>query len=344
MEVTGKVLREVEFRDRLRGYDTDEVDEFLEKVAVGVDALTARLEELDAQLAAQARQPQPQAPPPPASSADDDTIRRTLVLAQRTADLAISEARDEATRLLGEAREEAEALVGRAEENARRMRAEAEQELNARVARLGDERERLEREIRSLARIVEDERTRLTDSLSSALRFVQDTLNVSEEASRSVEASEAPRPAPEGGSSLFDAPVPPVPPVPPATTPTPASAAHDGAQAGDPPPARAERSERDGRDGRVDAGPEMRIPDVEREVDEDAASAAWNPRSEPGRGHVGTPRRMGPPEGPSGEGEAEEALWERWAAGRDLGVVPGPADFDRRAASPRGERDRGWSA
>ena len=46
MEISGKVLREVEFRDRLRGYDTDEVDEFLEKVAVAVDEMRAQLADL----------------------------------------------------------------------------------------------------------------------------------------------------------------------------------------------------------------------------------------------------------------------------------------------------------
>jgi len=40
MEISGRILREVEFRDRLRGYDTDEVDGFLEKVAGAVDELT----------------------------------------------------------------------------------------------------------------------------------------------------------------------------------------------------------------------------------------------------------------------------------------------------------------
>ena len=43
MEISAKMLREVEFRDRLRGYDTDEVDEFLEKVAIGIDELRAEL-------------------------------------------------------------------------------------------------------------------------------------------------------------------------------------------------------------------------------------------------------------------------------------------------------------
>src|SRR5580698_1204502 len=103
MEISGKVLREVEFRDRLRGYDTDEVDEFLEKVAVAVDEMHAELSTL------RSRSDHGVVPPPrveepviaaPMPVFDDDSIRRTLVLAQRTADLAIAEAREEATRLV----------------------------------------------------------------------------------------------------------------------------------------------------------------------------------------------------------------------------------------------------
>jgi len=39
MEITGKVLREVEFRDRLRGYDFEEVDEdaFLDESLENLD-------------------------------------------------------------------------------------------------------------------------------------------------------------------------------------------------------------------------------------------------------------------------------------------------------------------
>lgn len=334
MEVTGKVLREVEFRDRLRGYDTDEVDEFLEKVAVGVDALNARIEELETRLAAQpAPAPAPVAAPvaPAMPAMDDDAIRRTLVLAQRTADLAVSEAREEAARLIEDAKSEAEALVARAEEAARRLRAEAEEEVQARVARLGEERERLERDVRTLARMVEDERARLTDSLTAALRFVRDSLSVGDEAAARAEQHAA-------------TPAPPTPPPSSAVPPEPGRS-------------HVARPEEPAGDAAVERGapvvaepppppvqPELpQIPNVEAEIDEDAASAAWEPRAEPGRGHVGRPRPMSAPS-ESADGDAEEALWERWAAGRDLGVVPGPADFSRRPTNARAERDRGWSA
>ncbi len=46
MDLSAKLLREVEFRTSLRGYDTDEVDEFLEKVAVAVEELQEKMRQL----------------------------------------------------------------------------------------------------------------------------------------------------------------------------------------------------------------------------------------------------------------------------------------------------------
>src|SRR5215469_14006955 len=125
MEISGKILREVEFRDRLRGYDTDEVDEFLEKVAVGVDELREELAAANGR--AERAEKQLETLPP----GDDDSIRRTLVLAQRTADLAVSEAREEANRLLEQARTQSDTMVGEARQVAQAMRSDAERDLEA---------------------------------------------------------------------------------------------------------------------------------------------------------------------------------------------------------------------
>ena len=44
MELTPKVFRDVQFREKLRGgYHPEDVDEFLEQAAVGVEELTERL-------------------------------------------------------------------------------------------------------------------------------------------------------------------------------------------------------------------------------------------------------------------------------------------------------------
>jgi DivIVA domain-containing protein len=171
MDLTSKLLRDVEFRDRLRGYDTDEVDEFLERVAVGVDDLHAELD------AARSSAPAPAPAPPVAPRSpieDDDSIRRTLVLAQRTADLAIAEARTEADRLVEDARAESHRLVTEARDAAQRIANDAEIDLSQRVTRLTDQRDNLDRDVRTLTALVEGERSRLAESLGILLSQVTD--------------------------------------------------------------------------------------------------------------------------------------------------------------------------
>lgn len=188
MEITGKVLREVEFRDRLRGYDTDEVDEFLEEVAVAVDDLHRRLAMTGRVAATPETKERPAEPLP---SFDDDSIRRTLVLAQRTADLAIREANEEATRILEESRREAQELVTIATENARRIRQDADDDFSSRVNAQLAQREQLERDVRTLGSLVNEERNRLADSLQTVLRYVTENLTIANEVT-SLASSPAP--------------------------------------------------------------------------------------------------------------------------------------------------------
>ncbi len=186
MEITGKVLREVEFRDRLRGYDTDEVDEFLEEVAVAVDELHQRLAQQTTQVAPaqESRESRPEPEPRAEQGFDDDAIRRTLILAQRTADLAIKEANEEAAAILESARREAHDLVAQADENARRIRQEADEDFATRVNAQLAQREQLENDVRTLGALVAEERGRLADSLQTVLRYVVDNVVVSQEVTK----------------------------------------------------------------------------------------------------------------------------------------------------------------
>jgi DivIVA domain-containing protein len=182
MDISAKILREVEFRDRLRGYDTDEVDDFLERVAVGFDELTA---ELNAALARADRAEHQTAPPPAqATTSEEDTsdsIKRTLVLAQRTADLAVREAQDEASKILEDARAAAAAAMSDARSSAELAKSKAEQDLRDVVDRLSAERSRLETEVAALVALISAERVRLTNTLKAMLVKIDD-INVSPEA------------------------------------------------------------------------------------------------------------------------------------------------------------------
>jgi DivIVA domain-containing protein len=104
MDVTPKAFRDVQFREKLRGgYHPEDVDEFLEQAALGVEVLLDRIQQATdrAQRAEQAASE---------ASANDETLKRMLLLAQRTVDQAVKEANDDAERLLSKARAQADSL------------------------------------------------------------------------------------------------------------------------------------------------------------------------------------------------------------------------------------------
>jgi cell division initiation protein len=260
MEISARTLREVEFSGSLRGYNTDEVDEFLEKVAVAVDALQAEL-----QVAVERAQRQavesPDRPDRPAL-AEDDPIRRTLVLAQRTADLAIKEAQEEAAQIVNQARSDGEATVAEAKRSADRISEEGQRHLREEVLRLTAARDGLRNEVDTLTTLLTAERERLTESLGAALRYVERSLTPSgdlaslprtpsEPAGAGVGSGAGPRavapkepsaPAAGGSDPVGSvAPVTPMAPSPaaptaPASTPpsTPPSTAEESVETGVP--------------------------------------------------------------------------------------------------------------
>jgi len=119
MDVTPKAFRDVQFREKLRGgYHPEDVDEFLEQAALGVEVLMERLQQATdrAQRAEQAASE---------ASASDETLKRMLLLAQRTVDQAVKEANEEADQLLFKARAQAEALGSEARAKAEALMSDA---------------------------------------------------------------------------------------------------------------------------------------------------------------------------------------------------------------------------
>lgn len=129
MDISPHDLRTAELREAWRGYRQDDVDELLDRSATTIERLQAQVERLGERLtraedeAGMGREA-------------DEMLRRTLLLAQRTADAAVSEAQERARRLVAESEAQAHATMAKAEAEARRA-GEAE-------------RARLEDEIRSL--------------------------------------------------------------------------------------------------------------------------------------------------------------------------------------------------
>jgi len=199
MDLSPKTLREVEFREKMRGYHPEDVDQFLEEVAAGLEVLQDRL-----------RQAMERAQRAEAAAAEsggtDETLRRTLVLAQRTADLAVQEAREQAARILAGAEQQAQAVIAEAESRARQTEEEAMADVRADLARLEGARQGAEAEVENIRRWVEEHRVTLTAALKDALGMLEDIhLNSAPPASEPIEMPRSPRPevgAPHGSPGV----------------------------------------------------------------------------------------------------------------------------------------------
>ena len=102
---------EVRFRERMRGYDFEEVDSYVKTVSRAAAQAAEQISELQQRLA-QTESHSGNAEGVPETR---EMLLRTLVLAQRTADAAVSEARSEAKSITGFAQERAAKTVAEAE-------------------------------------------------------------------------------------------------------------------------------------------------------------------------------------------------------------------------------------
>lgn len=161
MEVSPQTIRDVEFREKLRGYHQDDVDGFLEQVAAGVEILQDRLRQAT-ERAVRAEQKSSE------SREDEESLRRTLVLAQRTADLAVREGQEQAERILAEAEAEAASRVEEAAREADRLTREAQNRLWADVERLGEARDQLMADAAGLVQWIDEQRAEARAVLTEA--------------------------------------------------------------------------------------------------------------------------------------------------------------------------------
>jgi|GEM_PF-507075 len=270
MELSARTLREVEFSGSLRGYNTDEVDEFLEKVAVGVDALHAEVRAA-AERAADLERRLAEQPADRPSAPDDDPIRRTLVLAQRTADLAVKEAQEEAAQIVSQARSDAEAAISEARRNAERISEEGQRHLREEVLRLTTARDSLRSEAETLVGLLAAERDRLRESLGAALRYVERSLTPATELAQAPAATPEAATGPAGGRTApsGEAEAPPE---------SPAAAAAEAPQQPDRPPAERPPAERPPVDSAVRRESATTTPERPRKA---AGQAAAQPEAQP---------------------------------------------------------------
>ncbi len=183
-------LRTVEFRLGLKGYNVDEVDEYLDKAAQEAEGLQEHVRQLNERLRqasdriAQLERDKRAAPVADAdegaASADaalsDETLQRTLLLAQKFVDQTKRESEAEAAAVIAQAEESARASIAAAEATAAQLQAETHQKLREEVTRLESTRTELAADVESMARHLESERNRLRGALSEILKWVDENV------------------------------------------------------------------------------------------------------------------------------------------------------------------------
>ncbi|HXQ58943.1 MAG TPA: DivIVA domain-containing protein [Acidimicrobiales bacterium] len=183
-------LRTVEFRQTLRGYHIDDVDEYLERVAIEAEALQeqmrqsgdrmrqaaeriAQLEQTVQHLEQQLEQA-PSAGAPAAPAVADDTLQRTLLLAQKFVEQTEAEAEAQARTTLAAAEERARTTLADAETRARALTEETERHLREDISRLESIRTQLAGDVETIARHLDTERNRLRGALGDMLAWVDE--------------------------------------------------------------------------------------------------------------------------------------------------------------------------
>lgn len=150
------------FRVALRGYAEEEVDQFLDEIVIAIREYERQLRDANERVAVLEEQLE-------ANRETEERIRKTLIIAQRTADQVVQEARGEAQQVLVEARTEA---------------SEVEQErIREREVLVGD----LDR-MRSSVGSLKDRLVALADSTLEDLERIEDDVIAAQPDDEEVEA------------------------------------------------------------------------------------------------------------------------------------------------------------
>jgi DivIVA domain-containing protein len=205
MEMSPKAIAAVTFPVVRKGYDPEQVRSFLSQLSRGVEELQNRA------LQAEAKARLAATPAPAEDAPSVDSITKTLLLAQRTADTTLADARDEAEGIRKEAGERAESILAEAKAQGSQIIAAAEQE----ALRTGEiTRSRVAAEVDAL----ESRRAALSDDVEALSGHIT---SQRERVASAVAALQQALDKPDG---LQDAPPPalsaaPAEPPPPALVP-----------------------------------------------------------------------------------------------------------------------------
>lgn len=180
MAITPAEIDNLCFSPSKKGYDTDEVDAFLERCSSEVDAMLQKIADLKGRLTAseqqlaaaqaqiaqlQSEQPAEAAAPvtaPTGLTASETQISKVLIVAQQSADKIVSEARDNAEKIRNDADQKAREVI-------RQALAEKQSELDE-MDRLKESREQFRDQYKALLQhFMDDADNAFSGQLSTSL-------------------------------------------------------------------------------------------------------------------------------------------------------------------------------
>lgn len=180
MAITPAEIDNLCFSPSKKGYDTDEVDAFLERCSSEVDAMLQKIADLKGRLTAseqqlaaaqaqiaqlQSQQPAEAAAPvtaPTGLTASETQISKVLIVAQQSADKIVAEARDNAEKIRNDADQKAREVI-------RQALAEKQSELDE-MDRLKESREQFRDQYKALLKhFMDDADNAFSGQLSTSL-------------------------------------------------------------------------------------------------------------------------------------------------------------------------------
>jgi DivIVA domain-containing protein len=162
MDVSPQELRDTDIREGFRGYHRDDVDELLERAATTIEGLSERVRQITERITEAESSGS-------RNRETEETLQRTLILAQRTADEAIADAQKRARKMLEESETKSRTLVSEAEATARRIAEDERRRIETEVRELAARRDKLKNDVDALEKFESEYRDRIRSVIEAEL-------------------------------------------------------------------------------------------------------------------------------------------------------------------------------
>lgn len=211
MDLSAIDVQQKTFRERFRGYDPDDVEDFLDRVVETLRGYELKARQQQEQLDALQQDLA-------GTKEAEEAIKRTYITAQRTSQEMVTEAQEKSNAIVDKAKGQAESMVGEAKAEVKRNRDEAIAEhdaLKRRITQLrsavGDLQTRLKEfaetasiDLEGLGASIDLETHSISEILEKAAAESDDVAEAAEDTSEVVEAEQSAETVAAGGEESVE--------------------------------------------------------------------------------------------------------------------------------------------